>query len=67
MEEESHPIYPSLQGSQTRRFGIRRQVGQPEPRRHVHDKADGVSVLDLWHSHAVDVPLRAQVAFFLLC
>lgn len=32
----------------------------------MHDEADGVSVLDLRHSHAVNVPLRAQVALFLL-
>lgn len=32
----------------------------------MHDEADRVSVLDLRHSHAVNVPLQAQVALFLL-
>lgn len=58
--------HPSLQGSQTRRLGIGRQVRQPESRLHMHDEADRVSVLDLRHSHPINVPLRAYVALFLL-
>lgn len=31
----------------------------------MHDEADRVSVLDLWRSHAVNVPLWARVTLFL--
>lgn len=64
--EHIFPTYPSFQGAEARRLGVRRHVRQPESCRHMHDEADRVSVLDLRHSHAVNVPLRAQVALFLL-
>ncbi len=66
-EEKFYPFYPSFQGSKARWFGIRRQVRQPEACRHVHDEADRVSILDLWHSHPINISLQTQVALFLLC
>lgn len=59
-------FYPSFQGAKAGGFGIRSQVGQPESSRHMHDKADGVSVLDFRNPHAIYVPLWTGVHLFLL-
>lgn len=59
---ESHS---SLERPQSSWFDVRRLIGQPQSRRHVHHETQGVSVLDLRHAHALDVPLRTALQLIL--
>lgn len=57
--------HSSLERTQTGGFDIRRLVGEPEPRGHVHDEAERVPVLNLRHPHALDVSLGALLQLLL--
>jgi len=57
--------HPSPEGTQTGRFDIRRLVGEPESRGHVHDEAERVPVFNLRQPHALDVPLGALLQLLL--
>lgn len=63
---KKHTIsYPSLQWSQARRFGIRRLIGQPQARGHMHDEANRIAVFDLCDPHTINITLWARVTLFL--
>lgn len=57
--------HPSLERPKAWGFCIWCLIGQPQPCRHMHDEADRITVLDLCHPHAINVPLWARVHFVL--
>lgn len=57
-------LYLSLGYSHACRFGINSLIGEPETRVYMLDKTYGVSILDLWSSHAIKISL-ASVELFL--
>lgn len=58
--------YPSLHGSQTCSFGIEGSIREPQACGHMLDKAHGLSILDLWNAHALNVTLLSHIHLLLL-
>lgn len=58
-------MYLSLSSSHACRFGINGLVGEPQPRVHMLDITNGVSILDLWDPHALWTQFRARVKLLL--
>lgn len=57
--------HPSLERPKAWGFCIWCLIWQPQPCCHMHDEADWITVLDLCHPHAINVPLWARVHFVL--
>lgn len=58
--------HSSLEGTQSSRFDIRRLIGQPQTCCYMHDEAERISIFNLCHPHALNVPLGALLQL-LLC
>ena len=65
MRPAGRRVYPSLERAEAGRLDIGRLIGQPEPRGHVHDEAEGVSILDLSHAHALHISLGTALQLVL--
>lgn len=57
--------HSSLERSEAGRFDIRRLVGEPQTRGHMHDEAEWVPVFNLCHPHALNVSLGALLQLLL--
>ncbi len=58
-------VYLPLSPSHACRFSISSLVGEPEPRFYMLNVTDGVSIIDFWDPHAIDIRLCARVELLL--